>query len=57
MDIEEVKAYVAKGLASFETDPPDSSYQRGFLAALRLVWTEALKQSLPHSIPFSEKPK
>lgn len=30
----ELKAYLEQALASFEGDPPDSQYQRGYLAAI-----------------------
>lgn len=34
--------YVARSLAGFRADPPDSDYQKGFLAALLVVWREGL---------------
>ncbi len=37
--IDEILAYLQQGIDSFDTDPPDSIYQRGYLAALKEVKT------------------
>ena len=34
--------YLRKALLSFLSDPPDSDYQRGFLAGILAVYQEAL---------------
>ena len=34
--------YVIKAVEQFLSDPPDTEYQRGFLAALLLVWSEGM---------------
>lgn len=36
------RAYVAEAIASFDGDPADSDFQRGYLAALEVVGREAL---------------
>jgi hypothetical protein len=39
---EHVAAYVEQAIDGFRLDPPTSDYQRGFLAALLLVYREGL---------------
>jgi hypothetical protein len=42
--IEIVRAYIDQAIASFEHDPPDSQFQKGFLEALRVVRREAFDE-------------
>ena len=56
MTLDEARDYVRKSIEGFERDPADSEFQRGYLAALMAVWTEALKQSKPHAVPFRDTP-
>jgi hypothetical protein len=37
--------YVLMAIGSFDSDPPDSDYQRGYLAALECVRDEAFSQT------------
>ena len=39
--LENAKAYLDRAIASFEGDPPDNQFLRGFLAALEVVRDEA----------------
>ena len=39
-DVEKASRYVDQALHGFMNDPPDSDYQRGFLAALLVVYEE-----------------
>jgi hypothetical protein len=39
--------YVDAAIASFENDPPDSDYQKGYLAALKVVRDEAFGDDVP----------
>lgn len=39
--VDDVVKYVEDAIKSFIIDPPDSTYQRGYLDALLIVWTEA----------------
>lgn len=41
-DAERVRRYLDDSLLGFMKDPPDDEYQRGFLAALVLIYSEAL---------------
>lgn len=41
-DIEKARAYITEEIASFQSDPADSDFQRGYLAALEVVGKEAL---------------
>jgi hypothetical protein len=41
-DAEKATRYVANALLSYLGDPPDSDYQRGFLGALLVLYTEGL---------------
>ncbi len=36
------KAYIEKAIRGFIADPPDTDYQRGYLAALLVVYREAM---------------
>lgn len=42
LDTEKASRYVSQALWGFMNDPPDSDYQRGFLAALLVVYREGL---------------
>lgn len=44
IDFDAVRArtYIEQAVESFLKDPPDSDYQRGYLAALLTVWEEAI---------------
>ncbi len=41
-DAEKASRYIEQGLAGFLGDPPDSDYQRGYLAALLTIYGEGL---------------
>lgn len=41
-DAEKASRYLEQGLMLFLSDPPDSDYQRGYLAALLTTYTEGL---------------
>lgn len=42
---EDAKGYVKRAIASYERDPADNNFQRGFLAALEVVRDEAFSLS------------
>ncbi|RYD66076.1 MAG: hypothetical protein EOP83_05930 [Verrucomicrobiaceae bacterium] len=42
IDYAEVRGYVRSSLEGFLLDPPDSDYQRGYMAALKAVLKEAM---------------
>lgn len=54
--MEQVKAYVKAAIEGFENDPPDTNYQEGYLAALKVIWSEALHMPNWDRKPFSNKP-
>ena len=41
-DAERASRYIERAFAGFLNDPPDSDYQRGFLAALLVLYREGL---------------
>lgn len=46
-DDSRARKYVERALIGFAGDPPDSDYQRGFLAALAIVYREGLGKVAP----------
>jgi len=38
--MEDIELYLENAIASFDLDPPDSDYQRGYLAALHEVYAD-----------------
>lgn len=54
MDKQEIKDFIAVNLASFNRDPPDNDFQKGYKAALETIWHECF--NMPKSHPaFSDK--
>ena len=45
LDTRRVTPYVIRAVEQFLNDPPDTDYQRGFLAALLVLWREGLNGS------------
>lgn len=41
-DAHKVRNYLDKTINGFMKDPPDTNFQKGFLAAVLVVWEEAL---------------
>lgn len=41
-DAHKVRKYLDRSINGFINDPPDSVYQKGFLAAVLIIWGEAL---------------
>ncbi len=48
--IDVFRGYVKKAIEGFINDPPDSEYQRGFLASLLCLYREALEMPLNDKI-------
>jgi hypothetical protein len=40
-DTQDLERLIAQGIKSFKDDPPDSDYQRGYLAALKELLEDA----------------
>lgn len=50
--MEQVKEYVRKSLEGFDNNPPDTDFQRGYQAALKVIWHEALHMTNWDRPPF-----
>lgn len=53
-DAHKVRNYLDQSINGFMNDPPDTDYQRGFLAAVLIVWKEALNKGDDARIPILE---
>ncbi len=42
-EVDAVKAYLDRAIGSFERDPPDNEFQRGFLAAMETARNDLFK--------------
>ncbi len=54
-EVDEVWAYLDRAIGSFERDPPDNEFQRGFLAAMETARDDLFKTQVDHP-PASECP-
>lgn len=50
--LDEVREYIATELELFNQDPPDTIFQRGYLASLLAVAKEALHEDM-HAYPYA----
>jgi len=55
LDTSKAGKYLAEAINGFLKDPPDSEYQRGFLAALIVVSTEGIGRQSDARIIAAEK--
>lgn len=55
MNRDEIEKYVLEALLSFESDPCDSPYQRGYLSGLLSIWDHAINNSDMQSHPMSAR--
>lgn len=50
--VEDIIDYVRVALEGFDNDPADTDFQRGYRAALKVIWHECLKQPDWDRVPF-----